>query len=153
MANYIGIDYGHKRIGLAFADELGVATPLPALCVEGKKAQVNAILEVIANRKVDELVVGYPINMDGSVGFKAKEVDAFIESIEKRIKLPVHRADERLSTHQVVEDFRATGRKTKTDRKTRRSGSIDSAAAALILREFLAERNPLVFPAEPFEEA
>lgn len=66
--------------------------------------------------------------MDGSVGFKAREVDAFIENLEKRFRLPVHRADERLSSHSVEQ--RLKGQKKKPDRK---SEEIDSRAAALIL--------------------
>ncbi|MEM8866675.1 MAG: Holliday junction resolvase RuvX [Verrucomicrobiota bacterium] len=134
--NYLGIDWGEKRIGLAFANEVGVAYPLPAATARSKKERLRQIEEAIHARSVDVLVVGYPLNMNGSVGFKAQEVDAFITDLEKRFRLPVHRIDERLSSHSVEQGLR--GRKKKPDR---RSGEIDSRAAALILQDFIEERS------------
>ena len=128
---YLGIDWGEKRIGLAFADELGVATPLAAAVEAKKKARLARIAEVVKARQVDALVVGYPLNMDGSAGFKAREVDTFIGELERRFRLPVYRVDERLSSRTVEAAFR--GRRGPT----RRSGAVDSSAAALILRDFL----------------
>ncbi|MEM1221614.1 MAG: Holliday junction resolvase RuvX [Verrucomicrobiota bacterium] len=134
--NYLGIDWGEKRIGLAYADELGVAYPLKAATAATKKERLRQIEETIKARKIDALVVGYPLNMNGTVGFKAKEVDLFIDEIEKRFRLPVHRIDERLSSHSVEQGLR--GQKKKPDRK---SGEIDSRAAALILQDFIEERS------------
>ncbi len=134
--NYLGIDWGEKRIGLAFADEIGIAMPLPAAVAASKKERMQQIGRTISERRVDSLVVGYPLNMNGSVGFKAKEVDAFIEVLEKHFQLPVHRIDERLSSHSVEQGLK--GQKKKLDR---RSGEIDSRAAALILQDFVEERN------------
>lgn len=132
--NTLGIDWGEKRIGLAFADELGIALPLPAAVAPSKKERLREIESVIETRQVQRLIVGYPLNMDGSVGFKAREVDEFIEAIEKRFRLPVHRVDERLSSHSVEQGLK--GQKRKPDRK---SGEIDSRAAALILQDFMEE--------------
>ncbi|MFP4069071.1 MAG: Holliday junction resolvase RuvX [Opitutales bacterium] len=134
--NYLGIDWGEKRIGLAYADELGVAVPLPAAVQASKKERLRHIGSTISERRIDALVVGYPLNMDGTVGFKAKEVDAFIEEIGKRFKLPIHRVDERLSSHSVEQGLR--GQKKKPSRA---SGEIDSRAAALILQDFIEERG------------
>ena len=53
---------------------------------------------VVNDRKVDELVIGYPIHMDGVVGKRAKEVDLFISELAKEFNLPVHRVDERLTS-------------------------------------------------------
>ena len=132
--NTLGIDWGEKRIGLAFADELGIALPLPAAVAPSKKERLREIESVIETRQVQRLIVGYPLNMDGSVGFKAREGDEFIEAIEKRFRLPVHRVDERLSSHSVEQGLK--GQKRKPDRK---SGEIDSRAAALILQDFMEE--------------
>lgn len=137
MANYLGIDWGERRIGLAFAEDgLDIAFRLPAATASSLKARLRQIAEVIKERQIRELVVGYPLNMDGSIGFKAKEVDAFITRLEKRFGLPVHRADERLSTQSVERTLRESNR--KADRK---SGEIDSRAAALILQDFIEERK------------
>jgi putative holliday junction resolvase len=134
--NTLGIDWGEKRIGLAFADELGIALPLPAAVAASKKERLRQIEAVIEKRRVQRIVVGYPLNMDGTVGFKAREVDGFIGEIEKRFRLPVYRVDERLSSHSVEQGFK--GQKKKPDRK---SGEIDSRAAALILQDFMEEAS------------
>lgn len=134
--NTLGVDWGEKRIGLAFADELGIALPLPAAVRTTKKERMQQIENAIRQRKIERLVVGYPLNMDGSVGFKAREVDDFISDLEKRFKLPVQRVDERLTSRSVEQGLK--GRKKKPDRK---SGEIDSRAAALILQDFIEAQN------------
>lgn len=146
--NYLGIDWGEKRIGLAHADEVGIAVPLPAATATTKKARLQQIESMIKTRRIHEIVCGYPLNMDGSVGIRAKEVDVFIGEIEKRFGLPVHRVDERLSSHSVEQ-----GLKQQKKKLDRRSGEIDSRAAALILQDFIEEQNinaPIPFPEEGF---
>ncbi|MGB0343921.1 MAG: Holliday junction resolvase RuvX [Coraliomargarita sp.] len=132
---YLGIDWGEKRIGLAYADEVGVAVPLAAAVASTKKARMQQIETTIRERGIGELVVGYPLNMNGSAGFKAREVDDFIGQLEKRFRLPVHRIDERLSSHAVEQGLKGCKKKPE-----RRSGEIDSRAAALILQDFVEER-------------
>jgi putative Holliday junction resolvase len=134
--NYLGIDWGEKRIGLAHADEIGIALPLPAAVAASKKERMRHIESMIMQRRAQELVVGYPLNMDGSVGFKAKEVDVFIGELAKRFRLPIHRVDERLSSHSVEQGLKGQKRKP-----SRQSGEIDSRAAALILQDFIEERR------------
>ena len=130
--NYLGIDWGEKRIGLAYANEVGVAVPLPAAVAATKKKRFEHIESIIIARSIHEIVCGYPLNMDGSVGFKANEVDAFILETEERFGLPVHRADERLSSDSVKQIIKQQKKKL-----TRESGEIDSRAAALILQDFI----------------
>lgn len=136
--NYLGIDWGEKRIGLAYADEVGVAVPLPAAVARTKKERLQQIESVLTDRKIDVIICGYPLNMDGSVGFKAKEVDTFIQEIEERFGLPVYRVDERLSSHSVEQVLKK--QKKQPDRK---SGEIDSRAATLILQDFIEARELL----------
>ena len=129
-------------MGLAFADELGVALPLEPVDGVDFEQWNEQLAAVIEKRKVHEIIVGYPLNMDGSVGTRAKEVDAFAQTLEKRFGLPVHKVDERLTTHAAKEEILAVhGR-----RPERSSGELDSAAATLILRDFLEERSPAMFP-------
>jgi len=130
--NYLGIDWGEKRIGLSYADEVGVAIPLPAAVARLKEERLRQIESTLKTRKIDAIVCGYPLNMDGSVGFKAKEVDVFIGEIEARFKLPVHRVDERLSSYSVEQMM-----KEQKKQPDRRSGEIDSRAATLILQDFI----------------
>ncbi len=139
----LGIDYGEKRIGLAYGDELGVATPLPAAVGGGAAARLGGILRLVRERRITDLVVGYPYNMDGSTGFKAREVDAFIAELERATGLPVHRVDERLTTHAARHGL---GLSPRRERELRGSGKVDSAAAALILQDWLDQHAP---PAAP----
>lgn len=134
--NYLGIDWGEKRIGLAFADELCVALPLPAATANSKKGRMRQIQDVVQERLVGTVVVGYPYNMNGSVGFKAKEVDIFIYELEKCLKLPVHRLDERLTSHTVKQGLKKSKKTLSRD-----SGAIDSQAAALILQDFMEAKD------------
>ena len=129
---YIGIDWGEKRIGLAFADEIGIALPLKAAVSTSKKKRMQQIEDTIKQQNAQILIVGYPINMDGTIGPRAKEVDLFIEELIKRFNLPVERLDERLSSHTVLQGYKEEKAKPR-----RESGEIDSRAAALILQDFI----------------
>ena len=130
----LGIDYGEKRIGLAWGDELGVATPLPAATEGSPEARLEHIARLATERRVTDLVVGFPYNMDGSVGFKAAEVDTFIAVLEDRLGLPVHRIDERLTSQRVEADL---GWNRRKERAMRKRGIVDSGAATLILQDWL----------------
>lgn len=129
---FLGIDYGEKRIGLSYGDELGVAVPLEAATERLKRDRLRHIEKVVAQREIIALVVGYPLNMDGSIGFKAKEVDRFIEILQRRLPVTIHRVDESLTTFQAEAGMRSVGKKI-----SRKSGQIDSLAATLILQDFL----------------
>ena len=133
----LGIDYGTKRVGLAQGDEIGVATPLPALVDSDEAARWSKLGEVIKQRRITDLVLGYPYNMDGSVGFKAKEVDAFAAKLKARFGLPVHLVDETLTS-----DAAESSIAKKDRRNVRDSGLIDSRAACLILQDYLDQKNP-----------
>lgn len=133
----LGIDYGTKRVGLAHGDEIGVATPLPALTDADEAARWAKLGEVIKARRITDLVLGYPYNMDGSVGFKAKEVDAFAAKLKAAFALPVHLIDETLTSDAAESSI------AKKDRRAvRDSGLIDSRAACLILQDYLDLKFP-----------
>src|SRR3954463_9815357 len=97
----LGIDYGTKRVGLAYGDDVGGATPLPALVESDETKRWAKLGEVLRQRQITELVLGYPYNMDGSVGFKAKEVDAFAARLKEQFNLPVHLVDETLTSYSA----------------------------------------------------
>lgn len=134
----LGIDYGERRVGLSYGDEIGVATPLEAAVETTESERIEHIVEIAKERKATTLVFGYPYNMDGSVGFKAKEVDAFIEKVVRRLPLSVHRIDERLTSDEASKGF-----SKHRDDVLRRSGKLDSAAATLILQDFLDQQIDL----------
>lgn len=139
---YLGIDYGEKRIGLSYADELGVAVPLDAAVEKDPAERLATIGRVINGRKIDAIVIGYPYNMDGSKGGKIVEVDTFIKKLEVLFNLPVYRVDERLTSLQAEADeasilSRRKKKSVKAHQSARKSGVLDSRAATLILQDFL----------------
>ena len=148
--NYLAIDYGSRRWGLAHGDELALAFPLPAAIEPEEADRWRRVEDEIKKRRIHALVVGYPLNMDGSEGFKAQEVDTFIGQLEARFGLPVHRADERLTSFQAEDELYALGLKPRNDRDLRAIGLIDSRAAAIFLQDFLEDRHPP--PAPEWEE-
>ena len=133
----IGIDYGTRRLGLAYGDELGVATPVPAVVDADEAKRWAALLAMIKARRATDLVLGYPLNMDGTAGFKAKEVDAFAARLKAELGLTVHLIDETLTSHEA-ESTIAKGKR----REIRASGIVDSRAATLILQDFLNLEYP-----------
>jgi len=142
--NFLAIDYGERRIGLAHGDsELGIAMPVPAAVEPDFDARIAHIEAEIKARKIGTLVVGYPVNMDGTFGYKTQEVDEFIALLEKRFGLPIERVDETLSSYEAESEISATrkgGRDVKARQRHRRSGEIDSRAAAVFLQDFLNSR-------------
>lgn len=134
--NLLGIDYGTKRIGLSFSDsEVGFAFPLAAIQVTDRTKAIEEVVAVVREKRIHQIVVGYPINMDDSIGFKAKEVDQFIEDLSTRISCPIERMDERL-TSEAVQDMQ--GHRSPGNRQNmRKKGTIDSVAATIILQDYL----------------
>lgn len=143
MPNYLGVDYGTKRIGLAWADDLGIALPIGAFPGVDDHSYLENLREVVDQKKINEIIVGYPIHMDGTVGVRAKEVDIFIKVLEEAFKIPIHRVDERLTSLAAEE---AMG-KQSAKKKRQNLGKIDASAAGIILRDFI--ENGKVISAPP----
>lgn len=139
----LGIDHGARRIGLSYGDELGVATPLPALIEADEGMRWNALLAMVALRRITDIVLGHPLNMDDSAGPKAKEAEAFAARLRVATGLPVHLIDERLTSYEAESTIAKSKR-----RDVRASGIIDSRAATIILQDFL----DLKIPAPPPED-
>ena len=135
---FLGIDHGTRRIGLAYGDDIGVATPLPALTSEEAAKQWAGLAAVLRERRITEVVVGHPLNMDGSSGPKAKEVEEFAGRLRSEFGLPVHLVDERLTSYEAESTIAPSKR-----REVRRSGLIDSRAATIILQDYLDGRIPM----------
>ena len=140
---FLGIDYGARRIGLSFGDELAVATPLPALVEADEAKRWAALRSVVSQRRITEIVLGHPLNMDDTPGFKAKEVEAFAVRLRTEFGLPVHLVDERLTSYEAESTIAKARR-----RDVRASGIIDSRAATLILQDFLNQKFGLPPPIE-----
>jgi putative Holliday junction resolvase len=129
----LAVDFGRRRLGLAVSDALGMAShPLPALQRATPALDSAALRALIDERDVRRLVVGLPLNMDGSEGPMAAQARAFGAWLQQQTGLPVDFEDERLSTDEAEEFLRAAGLRP-SDRKRLR----DSVAAAVILRAVL----------------
>ena len=136
MDRILGVDFGRRRIGLAVSDELGMtAQGLPTLCVSSASAAPAAVAEVAAEWSVAEVVVGLPLNMDGSRGPMAEVAVSFSEALGRETGLPVTCWDERLTTQAARRVLMDAGLKHR-----RRKGTADRIAAALLLESFLRAR-------------
>ncbi len=133
-------------MGLSYGDELGVATPLPALIEADPGKRWTALTTLIVQRRITDLVMGLPLNMDDSAGFKAKEVETFAARLRSELKLPVHLVDERLTSYEAESTIAKSKR-----REVRASGIIDSRAATIILQDYLNQRFPPPPPFDPEE--
>ncbi len=130
---YLAIDPGGKRTGLAVGDDGSrIVTPLEVIVTAAPHERLVAIGRAIDAQGPDALVVGLPLNMDGSAGPAAEAARGFARTLEQRFDLPVHLADERLSSAVADEQMSRRGL-TRGDKKARR----DALAAAAILRDFL----------------
>jgi putative holliday junction resolvase len=132
----LGIDAGERRVGLALSDASRLlASPLSVLDRRrGLATVLEAIAGVAAREAVSQVVVGWPLNADGSAGPQAQRAERFAGLVERATHLPVQLWDERLSTHQAEAVLRAQGRNT---RRARARGQIDAIAAAVILQDYL----------------
>lgn len=134
MGRVLGVDLGDRRVGLALSDVMRiVATPLETITLEQPNQAVNKVLEVARREGVDALVVGLPLNMDGSRGPRVELTDAFMEKLKKRAEdLELFAWDERLSSQEAERVLI----QANTSRRKRR-GAIDRMAAQLILQSWL----------------
>lgn len=129
----LGLDYGSRRIGLAVSDPAGVfAFPAGALERTQLAQDLEALRALIAERGVTRIVVGLPLNMDGSEGRQAARVRAFGERLREHLALPVDYWDERLTTFEAENQLRSRG-----VRPARRRDLVDQVAAEVILRSYL----------------
>ncbi len=133
----LGLDVGHKRIGVAGCDGTGlIATGLTTIERSSFQQDVEQLQALVAQRQVHLLVVGLPYTMDGNLGFQAKQVQKFARRISVALNLPVEFVDERLTSVQAEEMLLAEGRSP-----SRHRSAIDRKAAAIILQQWLDQRR------------
>lgn len=129
----IGLDVGEKRIGVAISDPLGIiAQGLTVIERKVPEEDICAIEDIINEFKADSIVVGMPINMDGTRGKSADKVTEFVNTLKTAVKIPVDTYDERLSTKES-ERFLISSDVSRKKRKN----VIDKIAAQLILESYL----------------
>jgi putative Holliday junction resolvase len=132
---YLAIDYGQKHTGLAICDagEM-IASPL-AVLTAGQGGLIPKITDVIDRENVEAIVLGLPLNMDGTAGAQAKRVRSFAEQMRRHIDIPIHFHDERLSSFDAEKKLAGLGLTRKKKKK-----HLDAVAAASILQSFLDKK-------------
>jgi putative Holliday junction resolvase len=135
MARVLGIDFGEKRLGLALSDESRtLASPLAVYERKDLQSDLRFLSDLILRYQITEIVLGLPLNMDGSLGPKAQQVLEFKRALEESLKLPVHTFDERFTTAEA-ERALLEANMSRRKRKAKR----DALAAVLILQGYLQQ--------------
>jgi putative Holliday junction resolvase len=134
----IGIDYGDSRIGLAVSDPLGwTAGGLDTIANNGDiDAVLTVIKDICESYDAGEIVVGFPRNMNGTVGPRAEKTETFIKRLEENTGLNVVRWDERLTTVAAQKAMLDMGLSP-----SRKKGMVDRIAAIYILQSYLDSRR------------
>ena len=136
----MAIDYGDARTGVAVSDAAGLLAGYTTV-IRSRQADwvADEIARIAAERQVDELVMGFPRNMDGTEGPRAELYREFAKSVEEKTGTPVRLWDERRTTIEAHQILHASGKKMKAHKK-----NVDAVAASLILEGYLAwrARNP-----------
>ncbi|MCH8994658.1 MAG: Holliday junction resolvase RuvX [Chloroflexi bacterium] len=146
MGRILGLDIGERRIGIAISTPEGrLAVPLRVLESRGDAEDARAIAGIANAERVDSLVVGHPLSLDGSVGPQARRVEAFARLVARESGLPLELWDERLSSAQAERPpVRPRRRGSKGGR--RRRGPADDVAAAIVLQSYLDRQQPDSLP-------
>ena len=134
----LGVDVGRRRVGLAISDpSRTLARPLATLTVGGAGDAVDRVAGEAARLAIEEdglaaVVVGLPRRLDGSANDETARVARFISRLRAQIAVPVHEEDERLTSREAESRLAIHDRDWR-----RRKARIDSAAAAIILQDYL----------------
>ena len=126
-------DHGDKRMGIAASDPLGMmAHPLEFIPSEPFDEFLIRLKEILAERQTEQIIVGMPRNMDGSIGPQALKVEDFVAVLKKSVTVPVRTWDERLTTVMAEDKLREAG---VNMRDAKKKG--DASAAAVILQDYM----------------
>jgi putative Holliday junction resolvase len=143
LVKSLALDLGERRIGVAVSDLLGlIATPLVVITRSSKAADFRKIGDLVRRQEAGVLVVGHPLNADGSPGPQAQRVERYAAALEEALReeglaVPLLLWDEYGSTQRAQEAMIASGRGARSRRE-----SIDAVAAAMILQDYLDVQWP-----------
>lgn len=133
----MGIDYGDKNVGIAISDPtFTIASPLEIIRrdkEESIKATIRRISDIIDEMEIGKIVLGYPLNMDGTEGFRCEKTILFKERLSRNFKkMPIVLWDERLSTIGATHSLKEANLNTREQKEV-----IDKMAAVFILQGYL----------------
>lgn len=130
---YLGLDYGAKTLGVSISDETGtIASTLKTIRYNDDSELLFELDKIIKEFNIKEVVLGLPLNMNGTTSVRGAETYSFKTKIEKNLKVKVHLQDERLSTVEAEKILIGSH-----IRRNNRKKVIDSMAAVIILQTFL----------------
>ena len=133
----LGLDVGSKRIGIAVSDPLGItAQGLETLQRQNKRLDFEKLEKLVRDYAVAEVVVGFPLRMSGAEGIQAEKMHLFAEELGKRLKIPIHLWDERLTSAEANRLLRETDMSIQ-----RRRQVVDQMAAVLILQSWMERQR------------
>lgn len=135
MSRILGIDYGAARTGVAITDSLGItAQGLETINSNGSdKVLLKRLEEIINEYNVSTIVIGNPLNMDGSISKRSETTDLFIHKLKSRFnKIPIIKVDERLTTVEAYKTMNFLNVKGK-----RQKALVDTIAAVYILENYI----------------
>ena len=133
MGRTLGIDYGTVRIGLAMSDPMGMMASPHSVLDAGHPAKVLAdIVDLCNSQDVERVVIGWPLNMDGTPGRLTVSIGKFKDQLTEQVSIPVVTWDERLTTVTAEQGMRAAGTKRK-----RKKELVDQLAAQILLQHYL----------------
>ena len=131
----LGLDIGDQKIGVALSDPGGVlASPFTIIRYQDEEQALRAIIGIIDQQQVGQIVAGLPLSKDGTIGHQAEKVQAFIGKLTVLTDVPLEFRDESLTTVEAQERLREASPK-----KSVRKIKDDAAAAAIILQRYLEE--------------
>ena len=125
----MALDWGKRRIGVAVSDELGIAAhPLRTLVRTTKRQDIDILIDLIRERKIETVIVGDPLHLDGSKGTSSNQAARFAFQLGRHAGVPVEMWDERLTS------WEAEGRLGKAPQDP---GEVDKLAAVILLESYL----------------
>jgi putative holliday junction resolvase len=129
----LAVDYGERRTGLAVSDALGItAQGLDTITVKDERKLPSLVAEVALSRKAERIVIGLPLNMNGSESEKSVKVRTFGEELGELTGLKVFFMDERMTSQQAHKVLQELEKKTRGNKEL-----IDKISATLILQDYL----------------
>ena len=136
----LSVDFGKSRTGIALCDPSEtLASPVTVIKEKYVPDLIRKIASIATERKAELIVVGLPVNMDGSEGESAQNARRFAESLEASCGIPVDMLDERCTTMEAHVFLNATNTRGK-----KRKEVVDAVSAVIILEDYLAKRRSSV---------
>jgi putative Holliday junction resolvase len=130
---FMALDVGDRRIGVALSDPgQTLARGLQVINRRSDRVDMEVIASLVKEHEVEKIVVGYPLQLDGTVGEQARKVEVYVAELREVVAVPIILWDEGLSTVRAQEAMIEAGRKRRE-----RERRLDAAAAAAILQDYL----------------